>query len=325
MKDKGIPIIAAVVLVLAAISIARSQPKLETHSPPAAPPRSAFEARVAAAGLVEPASENISIAPHLPGVVEKVFVVAGQKVKRGDPLVKLDTRALESALGVSRAEVAQRAASIETAKARVARAEAALAEGRRSLGFAERAGDSRSLSQDELSRRRGGVEMGEADLAAAKAELAAAEAGLEAAKAGLASVETDLERSVARAPIDATILQARIRPGEFVAASSPGAPWLVLGDISKLHVRVDIDEHEAWKVRPGAAAVAQVRGNARLELGAKFLRFEPLVIPKVSLTGSSAERVDTRVLQAIYELAPGEFPIFPGQQMDVFIDASGVN
>jgi len=325
MKDKALPIGAAVVLALAAISIARSQPKLETNSPPAAPPRSEFKERVAAAGLVEPASENISIASHLPGVVEKVHVVAGQRVKAGDPLVKLDTRALEAALAERRAEVSLRAASIGTARARVARAEAGLAEGRRSLGFAERARDSRSLSEDELSRRRGQVEVGEADLAAAKAELAAAEAGLEAAKAGLAAVETDLERSVVKAPLDATVLQVRIRPGEYVAASPSGSPWMALGDLSRLRVRVDIDEHEAWRVRPGAAAAAQVRGNARLRVAAKFVRFEPLVIPKVSLTGSSAERVDTRVLQALYDLAPGEFPLFAGQQMDVFIDATGVN
>src|SRR5262249_60423831 len=50
-------------------------------------------------------------------------------------------------------------------------------------------------------------------------------------------------------------------------------------------------------------------------------RFEPYVLPKKSLTGDTTERVDMRVLQAIYEFVPSQFPAFVGQQVDVFIAA----
>jgi transketolase len=50
---------------------------------------------------------------------------------------------------------------------------------------------------------------------------------------------------------------------------------------------------------------------------------EPFVIPKRSLTGDSIERVDTRVLQAIYRLDRTDLRLYAGQQMDVFIEASG--
>jgi hypothetical protein len=53
-----------------------------------------------------------------------------------------------------------------------------------------------------------------------------------------------------------------------------------------------------------------------------FVCFEPYVVPKVSLTGDSTERVDTRVLQIIYSFDRGNLPIYVGQQMDVYIDAS---
>jgi HlyD family secretion protein len=39
------------------------------------------------------------------------------------------------------------------------------------------------------------------------------------------------------------------------------------------------------------------------------------------LTGDATERVDTRVLEAIYAL-PTTAPVFPGQQMDVFIESA---
>ena len=45
-------------------------------------------------------------------------------------------------------------------------------------------------------------------------------------------------------------------------------------------------------------------------------------LTKRSLTGDTTERVDTRVLQAIYAFRPNDFPAFVGQQVDVFIKAS---
>jgi HlyD family secretion protein len=53
----------------------------------------------------------------------------------------------------------------------------------------------------------------------------------------------------------------------------------------------------------------------------RFVRVEPYVVPKKSLTGGSNERVDTRVLQALYAFERGNLPVFVGQQMDVFIEA----
>jgi HlyD family secretion protein len=74
-------------------------------------------------------------------------------------------------------------------------------------------------------------------------------------------------------------------------------------------------------VRKEATAVGYLRGNKAISVPLKFVRFEPYVIPKVSLTGESTERVDTRVLQAIYSFERGNLPIYVGQQMNVYIDA----
>jgi HlyD family secretion protein len=322
MKQKIVPIAAVVVLLAATVSIVRTQPRTDVTAPPVAPPRADFEQRVAAVGLVEARSENISIASHLPGVVEKVFVIVGQQVNAGEPLVKLDTRALEAARAERHREIATRQATVATAAARARRARATLSEAQQNLRFAESISDSRSISAEELVRRRSAAEVAEAEVQAADAETIAAEAAVKSAEAALNSVETDLARSTVTAPIAGRVLQVRIRPGEFAPAGPAAEPWLVMGDVSALHVRVDVDEHEAWRVRPGATAVAQVRGNANLRAPVAFVRFEPLVVPKQSLTGASTERVDTRVLQVIYRIEGADFPLFVGQQMDVFIDAS---
>jgi len=322
MKHMVLPLAALVVLLLATVSIVRTQPRLDSHEPPVAPPRADFERRVAAIGLIEAGSDNISIASPLPGVVQRVCVEVGQEVKAGDPLLKLDTRALEAAHCERQCDVATRQAvgAIATARARRARAE--LLATQRHLRFAESVSDRGSISAEELARRRGAVEIAEADVQIADAEVNAAQATVTAAEAALRSVETDLARSTVQAPVAGRVLQVRIRPGEFAPAGPAATPWLVMGDVSTLHVRVEVDEHEAWRVRPGASAVAQVRGNANLRAAMKFVRFEPLVMPKQSLTGAGTERVDTRVLQAIYRIEDADLPLFVGQQMDVFIDAS---
>jgi HlyD family secretion protein len=78
-------------------------------------------------------------------------------------------------------------------------------------------------------------------------------------------------------------------------------------------------------VRPEAKAAAAVRGGADLKTLLTFVRFEPFVLPKKSLTGDSTERVDTRVLQIIYRIERDDLRLFIGQQMDVFIEAPGNN
>jgi hypothetical protein len=97
---------------------------------------------------------------------------------------------------------------------------------------------------------------------------------------------------------------------------------MTMGSIDPLHVRVDIDEADSWRIRPESRAVARLRGNADISVPLSFVRFEPYILPKKSLTGDVTERVDTRVLQAIYAFAPSEFSGFVGQQVDVYIQTS---
>lgn len=84
---------------------------------------------------------------------------------------------------------------------------------------------------------------------------------------------------------------------------------------------VDVDENDAWRVKPGATAVAFARGNRDIKTPIQCFRVEPYVVPRKSLTGDNAERVDTRVLPLIYSFQRGDMPVYIGQQMDVFIEA----
>jgi len=185
----------------------------------------------------------------------------------------------------------------------------------RQLSFFESLKDKNAISAEDLTRRRSAVETAQARLDEAKAQVVSAAAQIQ-------MTETNLERSIVRAPMDGDVLQVKIHPGEFAPAGVTATPLVLLGRLKPLHIRVDVDEHEAWRVRPEAKAIAAVRGNANLKTPLTFDRFEPFVVPKKSLTGDSTERVDTRVLQVIYRVEGDALPLFVGQQMDVFIDGS---
>jgi len=306
MKRFIFPVVGILAALWAAYSVARTTPRRHSTNPPAAAPVSEFSRTVAAVGLIEANSENIAIGTPLAGVVDKVFVSVGQSVKSGDPLFVLDTRQL-------RADLAVRRSSLAVAKSGIRVARAHLDDLQRNLDFAEGLTDKRAISAEETTRRRSAVET-------ARAQLEEAETQVLAAQAQVQSVETEIERSTVRAPLDAQVLQVKLHVGEYAPAAVTATPLIILGGSRPLNVRVDVDEHEAWRVKADAAATAHLRGDARLKTPLHFVRFEPYVVPKKSLTGDSTERVDTRVLQVIYRIDRQDLPLFVGQQMDVFID-----
>lgn len=142
-----------------------------------------------------------------------------------------------------------------------------------------------------------------ADLDTLRDDLAVAGAKLAVARAAVEQTGLLLERLTIRAPISGTILQVNVRAGKAIAAGAAKPP-LVLGDISRVQVRADVDEQLAPRVREKAAAVGYLKGDSKEAIPLEFVRIEPYSVPKVSLTGGSTERVDTRVLQVIYRL-PG--------------------
>ncbi|MFM2095452.1 MAG: hypothetical protein RIS70_2576, partial [Planctomycetota bacterium] len=79
-------------------------------------------------------------------------------------------------------------------------------------------------------------------------------------------------------------------------------------------------EYDIPRFRPGATARATLKGHPGRNFDLEFVRIEPYVVPKKSLTGLNTERVDTRVLQVIYHLQTEREPFFVGQQLDVFIE-----
>jgi HlyD family secretion protein len=350
-----LPVFAACMLVFAVIHVVKAQQTLPKPPPPVEPARTPFGRTVAGAGIVEARSQNISVGTPLPGQVLEVYgpkkggmqpwdALVGEPVKKGQPLFRVDDRQLKAQLAYQKAslewakaqlaklEQMPRKEELDISKAKVETAQAAV-ELQRDL--AERAGrliGSRAIAEEDYKQRVLSTTMSQRQLVQAGAELKLTEAGawepdkviaraaIKQAEAQVGQIQTDIDRCLVRAPVDGVVLQVNVRPGEYVGAP-PSQALMVLGATDKVvHVRVDIDEHDIPRFKTGAPAEASLRGAPETKYPLTFVRVEPYVIPKKSLTGDNTERVDTRVLQVIYALDVTGKPIYVGQQMDVFID-----
>ena len=108
-----------------------------------------------------------------------------------------------------------------------------MAEAKYQLDLGKRLTDQKVLSVEENKNRGFAAQKAEAQLAQARAQLK--------------PIETDLERLTVRAPVDGQVLQVKVHLGEFAPTGSLPIPLILLGNVEKLHVRVDVEEHEAWR------------------------------------------------------------------------------
>ncbi len=305
-----LPVLAAAGALFAVFSVMSARKPAPVPPPVVQPAQAPFKSYIAGAGIIEASTENIAVGTNLPGIVTKVFVKVGSRVKAGDSLFTLDDRELRSELLVKQSNLVKARAAVEEANA-------SLQDYRTQYARVKGVSDARAVSVDEVEKRRNAELLAEAKLESAKATVIAAEAEIK-------STQSSIERLTVRAPINSEILQINVRPGEYAQTGALQKPLMLLGNLDRLHVRVDVDENDAWRFKKDAPALAFIRGNREMKTQLTYERTEPYVIPKKSLTGDSTERVDTRVMQVVYSFDRSQLPVYVGQLMDVFIEAQPV-
>lgn len=342
----GIPILAAVALGFGIATTMILKPEDKMTAAPN-PPATTLLGPVTVAGLgeLQTPGEPISIGNALSGIVSKVHITTGDTVKAGAPLFAIDDRELKAELNLKQQMLAAAQAKLDRLRAGTrpedippmrARVEAARVAAERtqdSLKRAESVGSAGAMSREELATRRFDLRQAQAELMHAEAELSKLEAGAWApdvaiaerevrqAEAEVQRVETQIGRLTVRAPVDATVLRADVREGEFAQSGDLLRPLVVLGRTGAMEVRVQVDEEDASRVLAQAPAEGFLRGRERTRIELKFVRIEPRIVPKTSLTGATTERVDTRVLFVVYEVVGSPQRVYPGQKLDVFIKA----
>ncbi|HET7295713.1 MAG TPA: efflux RND transporter periplasmic adaptor subunit [Gemmatimonadales bacterium] len=240
-------------------------------------------ADVVAPGIVEPWGGQVDLSAQEPGWIAQLLVKEGDVVHAGQLLATLEDGAQRHSVELARAELAEaatRAAFARAAAARISRLHA-----------------------------NGTVPDNEADRAASDAlgQTAAAEG----AQARLRLAQADLERRRITAPSSGTILLSRFHPGEFYSVGA--GPLFVLGDMTRLQVRLEVDEIDAHDVQGGASCALYSDGGLRLAEGT-IVRLAPKMGRRALPLESPTARADVRIREAFVEI-PATAPVVPGQRV----------
>ncbi|MBX9977296.1 MAG: efflux RND transporter periplasmic adaptor subunit [Alphaproteobacteria bacterium] len=156
-----------------------------------------------------------------------------------------------------------------------------------------------SISFEEKQRRKFAFQRAEAELKAAK---------------------ITLDKMTVQAPTDGLILKVNTKVGESVGDPNNNNAIILMGNHVPLHLRVQIDENDAWRFKTNTKATAFLKSNKDIHFPLSFVRIEPYASPKQQISGDVQEFVDTRIVNVIYKIDGDTSKIYIGQQLDVFIE-----
>ncbi|MPZ40345.1 MAG: HlyD family efflux transporter periplasmic adaptor subunit [Rhizobiales bacterium] len=301
-----------------------------------APDRKAWQ--TVAPGRVEPWSGEIRIGSPGVGRIGDVLVTVNDTVFAGEALIRLDddevrNRHAKAELQYSLRKRARPSAQRRNAERRkhedaVADAERAVVDERAAVDRAAAAKRAGTGSDDDLATARKNLSNAREQLRQRQAELASYEDDAPAttpteldqqvamARLDLRGAEAALDNLTIRAPIAGTVLQVNVRAGELASPSAP-QPLVIIGDVSKLRIRAEIDERDYGAIKVGHRVIVRSPAFRDREVKGTVSSIAPII--GAGRIGARGQRnlTDVNVAEALIDLAePG--PLAVGMKVDVY-------
>jgi len=315
------------------------------------PQQGPWKERISASGLIEADSSDTVVGVPEAALIKAVLVRVGQQVDVGDVLISLDDRMVRADFSIAAAEYSVARAELAAAASEVARleslpraedaapiaAQVAVAEAELVLTSTQRKrlevlGEKGVESQLIDARHAEAIAMArvaqikaslshaqlpawDRDIAVARSRHEIAAAQVIAAQARVEGVRTRLTRLDIRSPRAATVMAAEAMVGNLAAPGDRNL--IVLADLSRLFVRVEVDESQVCRLKPGLPGRAWLRGDHTTLIELRYERIEPQAAARRAIKGKPGERLDGRAVQVLYQLLnPPEY-LRPGLLMDV--------
>lgn len=195
---------------------------------------------ITASGTINPLS-TVTIGTQASGRIAEIYVDYNSEVKKGQLLALIDQ-------DNAKANVAQREASLEIAKAQVAVEENNIKYYKKALDRISKLNASKYSTEKEL-------EAAERDYDNAVAQLALEKAQVKQAEASLNSAKTELSYTEIKSPVDGIVISKAVEVGQTVAASfSTPELFSVAEDLTKMQIEASVVEADISKVKEGQTA-----------------------------------------------------------------------
>ncbi|MGZ4732432.1 MAG: efflux RND transporter periplasmic adaptor subunit [Terriglobales bacterium] len=254
---------------------------------------------VVATGKVTPITK-VEVKSKASGIVKKLLVDAGDKVRKGQLLAQLDKEEIEAQVEQSRAAVEAAEANVQSTEADYARAKVD-AEGpdvpllkrayERAIGMAKEGVVSTSALEDaqknyELALNKQNVS--KAQVTVLKAKMAQAQGQLGQDRANLKQLEEQLSYTDIESPIDGVVLSRDVEMGDAVSSilvlGSSATLVMTLGDTSSVYVKGKVDESDIGKVYLGQPARIKVESFKDKTFNGVVTKISPMGVEKDNVT-----------------------------------------
>lgn len=297
--------------------------------------------RIVCDGMVDPIDGKIEIASEVVGVIDRLEVIEGARVRKGDVLavIRGDRQAAE--VSVARAELALAEANLErleigtgseergAARAKVRAAEEELTYARNELERLRNLSAGGVISADEFDSKQQRVRALESQAESLRKEAAAvqrgafreellmAEAEVEMVRRKLERAQLELDKCTVRAPSDGVVLELHRHAGDHVTASN-GTPILSFANTDRLQIRAEIVEGDVYEVFPGLEGRFMIPGIQGGRSGKLVVnRILPDFQNRRLMMTDTRTPVDARTTVALCDVPDPGFPIYPGQRVTV--------
>ena len=341
MSKQPLLFLAAIAMLGLAAAFAPSL--LPTIAQESAPPNQAAPEvkgwQAVAPGRVEPRTEQIRIGSPEVGRVGQVLVKVNDTVFAGEALIRIDNDEVRTRLAKVETEVNLRKrgranpappkdAPRRNVEDAAADAERAVVEARSAVDRAEAAHRAGTGSDDALKAASAALSNAREQLRQRQDELARFEAStpsvvptelegqLAAARIDLRGAQAALDNLTIRAPIAGTVLQLGVRAGELASPSAP-QPLVVLGDLSALRVRVELDERDVGAIRTGQPVVVRSAAFPGRDFAGKVSSIAPIIGPGSFGARGQSNFTDIDVAEVVVELSAAG-PLIVGMKVDVY-------
>ncbi|MDF4398656.1 efflux RND transporter periplasmic adaptor subunit [Vibrio parahaemolyticus] len=200
-----------------------------------------IEKQAVAVGKIVPA-HSVSIKSQIDGIVGEIYAKVGEKVKQGQPLIKVRPNPTPQALTDASAELMRSEADLESAKQKLSNLESLVKQ------------DIIPSNYDEYVSARSAVKSAQADALQKRQNL-------ELIRSGEASIGDARLTSTIYAPIDGTVLNQKVEVGEPIIStqsSQAATEMMSLADMNSLIFKGSVSEHDAAQLFPGMPVMLTV-------------------------------------------------------------------
>lgn len=282
--------------------------------------------KVSASGQVQPVVE-VSLSPEVSGEIIEMKIEEGDSVSKGDFLLRIRPDNFQSAYDQAVAGLNQQKAALAQTKAARARAAANSKRAEQDYNRQKTLFEKKVISEADFQLAEANYQIAEQDYESAKESVNAAEYILTSSRARVADARENLRLTSLTAPMSGIISKLPVELGETVLGTSQfqGTEVMRIADLSKMEVKVDVNENDIIRISVGDTAIIDVDSYSYMDKTFKGIvtHIANTANDKVSADAVTEFEVRIQILNSSYQDLIEEkglrYPFRPGMTASVDI------